>query len=94
MGLRACACQRLTLSISELSVVGGWVGGQDKQLHGRTFTVSDENRHTKIHFFNSITFFFPTTQTEHELTIICYTLPSYEFEVNVFSAAAQQQIVI
>ena len=26
MGLRACACQRLTLSISELSVVGGWVG--------------------------------------------------------------------
>ena len=55
-------------------VGGGWVGGQDKQLHGRTFTVSDENRHTKIHFFNSITFFFPTTQTEHELTIICYTL--------------------
>ena len=33
MGLRACACQRLTLSISELRswvggwVVGGWVGG-------------------------------------------------------------------
>ena len=38
-------------------VGGGWVGGQDKQLHGRTFTVSDENRHTKKHFFKSITFF-------------------------------------
>ena len=73
-GFGGVGLSEVQISISELSVVGGWVGGQDKQLHGRTFTVSDENRHTKIHFFNSITFFFPTTQTEHELTIICYTL--------------------
>ena len=61
-GFEGVGLSEAHLSISELSVVGGWVGGgwvggQDKQLHGRTFTVSDENRHTKIHFFNSITFF-------------------------------------
>ena len=75
-GFRGVGLSEVQLSISELSVVGGWwVGGwSTNALHGRTFTGSDNNViYNTLAYINSLHLFMESTSSR--VNEVLATLP-------------------